>query len=564
MTLTKVSYSMISSAPKSVLDFGAVGDGVTDDTAALQAALTSGQSIVGVPGATYLISASLTMAVDGTQFDGQGCSFKVSSGTLTGTLYQGQFFILQANRLVLRNFVIPYSALAHFDTAIDGQGMPVNRTAIAIGAANDCVIDSIRIENSRAGATSTWNGGIRMTGGNADNNTISNNVLIQTSLGINYCPDSYAGNGNKVLNNRLEDCFYGIYAGDPTVSNASVGNVVQGNYMSWPTYSAYMGVEDYSGGTNNVIGTQIVGNTFVGSAASTPSYYAISAVSANAVVENNFIINWGFSLTGNPAAIEVAADSGTTIANNVIKWTNTPEGVTGTNRCGIICSGDSALGANSYIGNKIENANYGIWIHPDTTGTTDVIQGNSFVGCARAIYADGISSSLSIVSNVVDITRPQTAARNLIDIVYSRAEIIGNIVTFAAASSQNTYATVVIHAAGDNITIANNFGTCGGYSFSAGVEAISTGGATPTNCLATNNTWVDGMGCNYQFFTKIQSFGNVVPAGITGGSNNKLSFYDGQSPIAKPAITGSKGANAALTSLLTQLASLNLITDNTT
>lgn len=38
MSLTKVSYSMISGAPVSVNYFGAVGDGVTDDTAVIQAA----------------------------------------------------------------------------------------------------------------------------------------------------------------------------------------------------------------------------------------------------------------------------------------------------------------------------------------------------------------------------------------------------------------------------------------------------------------------------------------------------------------------------------------------
>jgi hypothetical protein len=40
MSLTKVSYSMIDGAPVNVLDFGAVGDGITDDTAAVHAAIS--------------------------------------------------------------------------------------------------------------------------------------------------------------------------------------------------------------------------------------------------------------------------------------------------------------------------------------------------------------------------------------------------------------------------------------------------------------------------------------------------------------------------------------------
>lgn len=40
-------------------------------------------------------------------------------------------------------------------------------------------------------------------------------------------------------------------------------------------------------------------------------------------------------------------------------------------------------------------------------------------------------------------------------------------------------------------------------------------------------------------------------------------FFD-KAPVAKPAVTGSRGANAALASLLTQLAALGLITDSTT
>ena len=55
MSLTKVSYSMISGAPSNVLDFGAVGDGVTDDTAAVQAALTLAGNVY-IPGGTYILN----------------------------------------------------------------------------------------------------------------------------------------------------------------------------------------------------------------------------------------------------------------------------------------------------------------------------------------------------------------------------------------------------------------------------------------------------------------------------------------------------------------------------
>jgi hypothetical protein len=60
MSLTKVTYSMIQGAPVNVLDYGAKGDGATDDTAAIQAALnaiTTGGEVVFPPG-TYLVSGS--------------------------------------------------------------------------------------------------------------------------------------------------------------------------------------------------------------------------------------------------------------------------------------------------------------------------------------------------------------------------------------------------------------------------------------------------------------------------------------------------------------------------
>ncbi len=63
-----------------------------------------------------------------------------------------------------------------------------------------------------------------------------------------------------------------------------------------------------------------------------------------------------------------------------------------------------------------------------------------------------------------------------------------------------------------------------------------------------------------QTFTAAQIFSHNV---TVGGSGKQVGFY-GATPASKPTVSGSKGGNAALASLLTALANLGLITDSTT
>lgn len=63
MSLTKVTYSMIDGAVANVRDFGAIGDGVADDTAAIQAAIDSVNKLgtVFFPKGTYKITDTLNI-----------------------------------------------------------------------------------------------------------------------------------------------------------------------------------------------------------------------------------------------------------------------------------------------------------------------------------------------------------------------------------------------------------------------------------------------------------------------------------------------------------------------
>jgi hypothetical protein len=101
MSLTKVSYSMIAGAPVNVLDYGATGDGTTDDTNAILAAIAAmpsdGSNLL-FPQGTYIVNSD---NVNGLKFSGKtnfaiegyGATIKVKNGAAVTTNYEVMFFI---------------------------------------------------------------------------------------------------------------------------------------------------------------------------------------------------------------------------------------------------------------------------------------------------------------------------------------------------------------------------------------------------------------------------------------------------------------------------------------
>lgn len=83
MSLTKVTYSMINGAPVNVKDFGAIGDGVADDTNAIQEcinfALASSRNVF-VPYGKYRLTSTITIpSSNGFKLQGEGFASTVDA-----------------------------------------------------------------------------------------------------------------------------------------------------------------------------------------------------------------------------------------------------------------------------------------------------------------------------------------------------------------------------------------------------------------------------------------------------------------------------------------------------
>ena len=109
MSLTKASYSMITGAPVNVLDYGATGDGVTDDTAAFNAAIATGKKVyVPIPsGAGYVVNNIAVldnMVIEGEK-NGRcaGPTLMVTTNNAGAFLHSSATAIFQ---IEIRNFVV--------------------------------------------------------------------------------------------------------------------------------------------------------------------------------------------------------------------------------------------------------------------------------------------------------------------------------------------------------------------------------------------------------------------------------------------------------------------------
>lgn len=99
MALTKVTYSMIDSAPANVLDYGADPTGVADSTPAFTLALAASLKIY-IPAGTYLVT-QIDITQDGTQVITDGMETIIQQKSAVGGNYDLQIIRVMASNVTI-------------------------------------------------------------------------------------------------------------------------------------------------------------------------------------------------------------------------------------------------------------------------------------------------------------------------------------------------------------------------------------------------------------------------------------------------------------------------------
>jgi hypothetical protein len=353
----------------SVNDFGAVGNGSTDDTTAIQNALNSGvKEIVFVPGKTYLINGGLT------------CSTAAINIIATGSTIK------------LKNNASSLSMLT-----LTGANSTVN------GGTWDGNKDN---GNSTGDTYGSFN--VRMA---ADYCTVKNITSINT-WGM-----SIKGFGNfmSALNNNIKNTgIYGIYFdGSSSVSNygnKAIGNIIDmSNGIISGGQNQGQGILFTAGSGQNQIDWELSDNNITGPQTSVSDQAICLAVRGkNGIVSNNLTRYgaMGFSEGGENTVIDgnrflnvlgiqygIEPSGGNTVVSNNI--------VTDA-QYGVICSGNKTYNNLTITGNNLTSTINAIklQIANGYTGQNTVISGNYLKG-DNGVYTTGDIKNLTISGNTL-------------------------------------------------------------------------------------------------------------------------------------------------------------------
>lgn len=141
MSLTKASYSMITGSPVNVMDFGAKGDGTTDDSAAINSAIAAGSEIYFPDSvSTYYIASSIIVTSDKTLTGANGATILANNG-ITAIWVQGNSVSINGLNITFN------STLGNFSNTSSIGILVRNTASFNLPVSSWAYVNTVKIEN---------------------------------------------------------------------------------------------------------------------------------------------------------------------------------------------------------------------------------------------------------------------------------------------------------------------------------------------------------------------------------------------------------------------------------
>ena len=335
----------------SVKDFGAVGDGVTDDTVAIQNALNASRSVY-IPKGVYLVSNEIII-VSGTCVFGDGLGISVVSSSPTMTANQSVFTSVNGSFSHIDNISIlcNTNGSAGGGTGVhfkNGSGNKLTnvfisnttQAGIRLEEQNRCIVDSCWLEScGRTGYTD--NHGIMIYStisssiANYDIKLINNTIRNSYRKGITtYAPQALITNllieGNTIVGSGLGNIYLGSGLGAPVLSNSIVrnnncsggyvniqlgpitGSIISGNVLDTSTGDFNMGCY---GMDNCSIQNNIIKNSF---SSAIKLWQPVAEVCVKVLISTNVIQNSNRGTVGSGSAVDISHTTHSVFDGNIV------------------------------------------------------------------------------------------------------------------------------------------------------------------------------------------------------------------------------------------------------